>query len=795
MKKFAEFIVRKRLLILVIISIITCFFMYALTNLSVKTILSDLLPQEHPYIKVHNKIRSIFGGSNQVLIMVQVRTGDIFNQDTLSKIQWITRELENIPGADPYKIRSIAVSKMKTFKFTSGTMQIDPLMYPDIPGNEQEMNNLRDNIYSNSRYYGQYVSYDSKKSLIMVDFYEVDINYRTVFNELSRIRQHTEDENHIISIAGEPMHMGYIDQLMNQVMIVLGITVLSIMVVFFMYYRSIRAAVLPVLSAAISAVWGLGFMSLAGFNLDPLMLVLPFLIALMAARHSMQCLGRCLEEYAQSQNMQTAAVKTIATMFLPGLTSIITDALGIALVAIAVIPVYTNIAVICSFWFIATIIVSVIFTPIFLSFIPETERLRKYMRRVLVQERQDSRDRFLSWLGRWIPRRGKWYVAAVSVVMTILGLYFAQQLTIGDFMPGSSILWPFHRYNKDAFRITFSMPLLNPLYIVLESDGGKFEDDEGGGFVTQASTLREMNRFTRYMMQHDRVMFGMSIVGTVPSYLMSTYEDDPQSFHLPREDKTLHFITRRLLHSGEPGTWDKYVDTEETYANIVVYCRDKMPKTIESVFQHIQEYIAKNPGPPGGKYRLAGGAVGVQAAVREVIEEAQLLNLILALTGVCLFCAIQFKSITAGLILTIPLAISNVLTFALMAAYQIGLTVNTFPVASVGIGLGVDYGIYFVGRLIEEKEKGGTLAEAIYRSITTNGKSIIQIATTLTVGLVLWAFSPLKFQAEMGILLAILLFLNMLGALFLVPALICILKPKFLTTIHPSPQTQEKQCA
>ena len=788
MKKFAEFIIRRRILILVIISIVTGFFMYELTKLSVKTKIADLLPQKHPYIKVHNKIRHIFGGSNQVLIMVQVRTGDIFNQKTLTKIQWITRELENIPGVDPYKIRSIAVSKMKTFKYTSGTMQIDPLMYPDIPRNEQEMNTLRDNIYSNPQYYGQNVSYDSKKSLITVDFLEEDIDYRTVFNELSRIRQHTEDENHIVSIAGEPMHLGYIDQLTGQVLIVLGGTVFSMIIMLFIYYKSIRAVVIPVLSAAISAVWGLGFMALAGFNLDPLILVLPFLIALMTARHSMQCLSRYLEEYATAKNIQTAAVATIESMFLPGFTSIITDALGIALVAIAVIPVLTNIAVACSFWCIATVFLSVLFTPLLLSFIPETKRMRKYMQRSLDLERQDYRDRFLSMVGRWIPRRGKWYVTAVTVVMVIVGLNYARQINVGDFMPGSSILWPFHRYNKDAFRITFSMPLLNPLYIILEGEGGKFDDEKGGGFVTQAATLREMNRFTRYMMQHDRVMFGMSIVSTVPRFLMSTYEDDPQCFHLPREDETLHFITRRLLHSGEPGTWDKYVDTEETYANIVIYCRDKMPKTIEGVFQHIQAYLAKNPGPPGGKYLLAGGAVGVQAAVREVIADAQIWNLILALGGVWLFCALEFKSITAGLILTIPLAISNVLTFALMGAYQIGLTVNTFPVASVGIGLGVDYGIYFVGRLVEEKEKGVTLTAAIYKTLTTNGKSIIQIATTITIGLVLWAFSPLKFQAEMGILLAILLFLNMLGALFLVPALICILKPKFITNVHPTTQ-------
>ena len=788
MKKFAEFIIRRRILILVIISIVTAFFLYELTRLSVKTNFADLLPQKHPYIKVHNKIRHIFGGANQVLIMVQTRTGDIFNDKTLTKVQWITSELENIPGVDPYKIRSIAVSKMKTFKYTSGTMQIDPLMYPDIPHNEQEMNKLRDNIYSNPQYYGQYVSYDSKKSLIMVDFLEEDIDYRTVFNELSRIRQHAEDENHIISIAGEPMHLGFIDRLTNQVLIVLGATVFSIIIMLFVYYKSVRAVVIPVLSAAISAVWGLGFMALVGFNLDPLILVLPFLISLMTARHAMQCLSRYLEEYATAKNTKTAAVATIESMFLPGVTSIITDALGIALVAIAAIPILTSIAVACSFWCIATVILSVIFTPLLLSFIPETKRLRTYMQRSLDQGRQDYRDRFLSLAGRWITRRGKWYVIVITVVMVIVGVNYAQQITVGDFMPGSSILWPFHRYNKDAFRITFSMPLLNPLYIILEGKEGKFDDEKGGGFVTRAATLREMNRFTRYMMQHDRVMFAMSIVGAVPRFLMSTYEDDPQFFHLPREDETLHFITRRLLHSGEPGTWDKYVDMEETYANIVVYCRDKMPRTIEGVFQHIHAYIAKNPGPPGGKYLLAGGAVGVQAAVREVIEDAQIWNLIFALGGILLFCAINFRSVTAGLILTIPLAVSNILTFALMGAYQIGLTVNTFPVASVGIGLGVDYGIYFISRLLEERRQGADLNQAVYQTLLTNGKSILQIATTLTIGLVIWAFSSLKFQAEMGLLLAILLFLNMLGALFLVPTLICILKPKFITNVRPVAQ-------
>jgi predicted RND superfamily exporter protein len=216
-------------------------------------------------------------------------------------------------------------------------------------------------------------------------------------------------------------------------------------------------------------------------------------------------------------------------------------------------------------------------------------------------------------------------------------------------------------------------------------------------------------------------------------------------------------------------------------SNIIIYARDKMPKTTESIIASVKKYIDGESGIKGGKYLLAGGAVGVEAAVREEIAASQTLNLTFALLGVFIFCSINFGSVIAGLLLTIPLAISNIITFALMGAYQIGVTVNTYPVSSIGIGLGVDYGIYFVGRLREERKVTGDLNSAIINTMKTNGRAIIIIATTLTVGLMLWVFSALKFQAYMGVLLAILLLLNMFGALLLLPSMIAIIKPKFLS--------------
>ena len=474
MQNFARFIVRQRAAILALLALVTVFFLYECSLLTVKTDFNNLLPQKHPFIKVHNMIRGIFGGANQVLIMVQVRDGDVFNRTTLEKVQWITREVEKIPGVDPYKIRSIASSKLKDFKFSSGAMNITTLMFPDIPKNEAEMQDLKDKIYSNPRYYGQFVSYDSKKTLIMVDFFEEDVDYDKIFNELSHIREKTEDDNHIINIAGEPMHLGYINFYSFQVLRVIGITVLAIIVMLYIYYRSKRAVFVPLVCAAASAAWGLGFMSLIKFCLDPLIIILPFLIALMTARHSIQLVARYMEEFDKTRDSSQAAEHIIETMFIPGLTGILTDALGIGLIALAFIPILVNMAIVCVFWTIGTIIMSLVATPLILSCIPVSEGFIRLAQKLRNNKQADYRMRFLAVLGRWIPGRGKWYVVAGAVMVTSVGLFFAGQMQVGDFFPGSSILWPFHRYNKDAFRITTSIPLLNPLYIIVEGNEGGY---------------------------------------------------------------------------------------------------------------------------------------------------------------------------------------------------------------------------------------------------------------------------------------------------------------------------------
>jgi len=288
MKRFAELVIKGRVLILIFTILATCFFAYQLLHLKIYTSFEDLLPQNHPYIKLHNKIRNLFGGANQVLIVLQVKEGDIFNYKTLKKIKYISEELEGIPAIDVYKIRSLASRSAKELKREAGRISIKTVMYPEIPKTQEEIEELRWSIYGNDMVYGPLVSYDTKKALISADFFDDEVEYSVIFNKLNDLRREVEDENTIVSIAGTPMHYGYVWYHSKDVVRILIITVLVIIAVLYLYFRSIQGVVIPFVSGLVSGIWGLGIMSLLGYNLDPLILVFPFLIALMTARHAMQ---------------------------------------------------------------------------------------------------------------------------------------------------------------------------------------------------------------------------------------------------------------------------------------------------------------------------------------------------------------------------------------------------------------------------------------------------------------------------------------------------------------------------
>jgi predicted RND superfamily exporter protein len=523
-----------------------------------------------------------------------------------------------------------------------------------------------------------------------------------------------------------------------------------------------------------------------GYNLDPLILVFPFLIASRAACHTVQIIKRYTEECLIAKESKSACKKVIESMFIPGFTAITTDAMGIILIALTPIQILQKITISCTFWCIAQVIVAIILVPIILSFLPISSRLLKKF------ERKGLTDKVLVKVGSLIGGRGSLVVFAMVPVLIIFGYLGARTIQVGDAVPGSSLFWPWHRYNRDGFRIAFSMPILSPLYIVIEGEKqydlvscpGKTRELCGENFT-------EMYHFERFMRDTPGrlVMFTNSVIGRFPGAGWVSHEGDPNWHFFPTNDRELIYGYRRFTQTGIPGSSDRFCDQgEDTAANIIIYCRDKMTPTIKTVMARVNEYIEKHSklGPPM-EYKLAGGAFGVQAAINEVIEKYHFRTLGWALLAIFIICWIMFRSIVAAFMLTIPLVVSNLIAFAMMATgmfyllpVPITITTSTLPVSAVGIGLGVDYGIYMLGRIMEEYKVSRDLRKAIEVTMASVGEPVVFTTVAMTGGLIFWVFSPLMFQATMGFFLATILLLNMLGGLLLVTSFVAVVKPRFI---------------
>jgi len=790
MKKFAALVITYRLIILIVIGMATLFWALWIPKMDVSTNFDHLLPETHPYVKIHKEFRRLFGGANFLAMVLEVRDGNIFNSDSLSKIKYISEQLFKIPGVDRYKILSIAERSMKDFRYTTWGIESGPLMWPAVPQTEEAMENLKNAIWSNASYYGSFVSFDNKKTLILADFLEKDLDYSVIYRELNRIRSQVEDHNHILSIVGNPMHLGTVRHMVSQVNYILVGTVILIPILLFFAYRSVWATLLVPSAGVISGIWGLGFMGMMGYDLDPLIYVMPFLIALMAFRHSHQLYNRFYEEYIIHGDRVKGARTVIEKMFLPGLTSVITDAFGIAIVAVVPIPLLRSVAIACSFWSIITVFIGLILTPIMMTYVPISKRFLKRIE--MEREREKKRlgwaNKFADWLGPWlIAKRGRNTV--VVIVMIILGFsyYWSEQLIVGDATVGSNYLYDSSRYNQDSIRINKTHPLINPLTIIVY---GKEK-----GSIRSVKVLKDIYEYAGYMQQDSGAAGVQNIVQPLKGISQGMHGNDPKWFGFPDSDRqTIEYFTA-LTRSGDPGDMDRFIDYHERFTNITVFYKDKTGPTIRCAIDNAKNFIQKYSNRPEAiTYKLAGGVIGVEAAINEVVAEKQLQTLLIALFGVFVFCSLNFRSFKAGLVLMLPLAISNFMAFAYMAINEIGLSISTLPVSAAGIGMGVDYGIYLVARIEEEKLRNpnGTLEDALIRTIQTYGKSIIYIAGTLVLGLLVWVLSPLKFQAQMGMMLAVILFLNCLGAIFLVPVLVLIFKPKFLITKNNDPKSDSK---
>lgn len=760
-QRYLYFLLRHRFAVCLFIVLGTLLFAYSVTRLRVHTDFFDLYPPAHPYIKLYNEYRHLMGTANVLHIVLEVEQGTIYTTETLKKLDSLTRALMDSRGINPFQVVSLTHPSVRDVTISASGITALPIVRR-APESEQEVQTIREKVYANSGVRGIHVSFDDKAALVTAGLWEEGTNFAYLWQRVNQLQATYQDANTRLYISGYPMLYAWVQHYYPTILQVLALTTATIALMLAFYFRTAIGVLVPLFSGFLSALWALGFAGLFGFHIDPLVLVVFVLITARALSHSVQSMERFHEEYARLGDKQAAIVSSYLSLFDPAFVSIAADALALLTLAVARIPVIQNLAFIASFW-ILTIAVSVItLHPVLLSFLPPPYRDPKAGTRFS--------DRFYAGMCRllvWLSQANRRYASVALLIFSLtVGVYLSSKLQVGAVSMGEALMYTDHPYTIAAQKVVEKFIGTSQMIVVAE---GHVENA-----LKQETVLTAIEAFQWYMKQHGAAG-STSATSTIKRVFRLLHEGDPNWEILPTRQHDID--TSFFLMSGSPELVRLMVDR---YRNtpITLYYRHASNAEAKQAIATAQEYLTANTHE-AVTFRLAGGLVGILAAVQEEVEYTYRYNLLLVLISVFLFSYLTYRSLLGALIVMLPSIIAQPLTEACMYVAGIDMNINSLPVAAVGIGIGIDYGYYVLSRIVEEYADCQDFDVANERALLTTGRAIFFTGTTLVASVILWIFFPMKFQAEMALLLSLILLFHVVGALVCIPAAVSLLKPRF----------------
>lgn len=761
-----ELLIRNRKWVLVAVGLLTAVMGFLAAQVEVKTVFSDLLPKNHPYVAVNQRFKSTFGGSNMISIMVETAQGDIFDPKVLAKVQKLTVGLQQVDSVDTYQIVSIASKKVKEVRASTEGVESRPIMWPNLPRSPEELAALKAAVLNNPLIYGPYVSMDLKATLITADFVDGDINYSKAFDQIMGLVKEASDDGVMVRVVGEPVLYGWVNFYLKETIQIFFAAIAALVVILMLITRTWHGTVLPLLAGVISAIWALGAAKVMGFHLDPLVIVVAFLITAQAISNSVQLISRYDDEVARgASSSAAAAVASAKNLFKPSVLAIVADAGCVLVVALTPIPMLEKISYIGTVWIFSIFVSALILTPVMLSFFKPKQ---SFVHPVNIRPALDAILRVCAGV---VTTRWRYGVLGVALAVFVVSGWYAFRLKVGDANPGSPILWPESSYNRDATDINRQFQGSDRMFVVV---AGKEK-----GAMRDPDVLRSMSSFQRYMEAQPEVGGSISLADILPQVRRVLREGNPMYAELGHDANEIGELTYMFVSGSDPGDMDRYADADAQNGAVTLFFRDHQGETIRTAVARVQEYVTNNPIAKAD-YLLAGGLVGVLAAVNEIILAGQIEAIALALLVLVVCCMVTYRSTVAGVFFMIPVMLSNTITFSYMAWNDIGMNINTLPVVALGIGLGVDYTFYIVDGIREELHHSTDIEAAIIKSLTSAGRGVLITALTLITSVGLWSFSSLRLQADMGLLIALWLFISAFSALFIMPAIVYVFRPAFI---------------
>ena len=763
--KLARTIIHLRIYVILSGIIISLFFINVLKDIKIETHLEDFLPQKHPFIKVQHKLTEIFGGLNQVSIALKTKKGDIFNKDFLEKVIFLTEDLYLLEDVNPSRVISLASRHIKHVTANEEGFFVERLLR-DVPSKDKIME-LKERILNNPNIYGKIVSKDLKSTLIQVDFTS-SASTSYIFNTLMKLKKKYEGENTKIYIAGRAILEGWLNFYLPKMFKILITSFLVIGVILYLTFRSKRGVILPLLDSSMATIWGMGAMKLLGLRLDPSTILVPFIVLSLGISHSVHTLKRYYEEMKNPKmKSKHAIISTMAHLFIPGLASCLTDGFGFLSLLLVPLPTIKSMALASGLGILANFLTSFMFTPALLSFMKRPKILE-----IEKEERHKWVDKYLKQLSIFsLNKKAGTIVVSIFIILCLFSFLGIGKITVGENTSGTSYLYPESPFNKAERFINKNFGGTNTYYILVESKDS----------LLKVSKLKAMEKLQGFILKN--VSFcgsATSFVDAIKALNMFMFGGKRSYFKLPPQDKLVYQYWFLYTMSGFPSDYDHLISKDKRFANIKFDFKDHKSSTVEEAVRKTEEFLKLHEFKDI-KFSYGGGDIGISFAVNEIIKKTILPNILFISFLIFLYVSFVYKSFTSAGILLIPLLISNIVVFSLFGFLKTSLTTETLPLASLSEGLGINYGIYILSRLYEEiKKKKKTYRKILYDTLTSSGKAVFFSGVIVSLGIFVWIFSPIRFQAHLGMNLCLALILNMLISLIMIPVMIWWIKPRFL---------------
>ena len=763
--KFLERLVfSRRPLVIGIFVAVTLFMAASATNLRVDAGFSKLLPLQHEYMKTFTEYREEFGGANRVLIALMAREGDIYTPEFFKVLRQATDEVFFLPGVDRARVTSLFTPNVRFTEVVEDGISGGNVVPNDFQYTPEDLEQVRSNVLKSS-YVGRLVANDHTGAIISAELLEVHpetgekLDYIEVAGQLEeKIRQRFESDDIDVHIIGFAKIIGDISAGAKRVVFFFAVTFLITALLVFFYAMSPKLAVLPLVCSVTAVVWQLGLLPLLGYGMDPMGILVPFLVFAIGVSHGVQMLRANGSEIFDGADGLSAARRSFRRLLIPGSIALASDTIGFIAIRLIDIQVIQEMAVTASLGVAAIVLTNLVLLPVLLSYFSYEEDFRRRLHR-----RSDRVSRAWRRLGFLTERGPAAAILVAAAVLLAFGFWKGRDIKVGDLHRGVPELRADSRYNTDSEVISERFSIgVDILTVIAETE------PEG---CIDYQIMTEIDDFQWHMRNVKGVNSVVGLPGIAKNITAGWNEGNLKWRELSRNRMVLiQSVTYVPTSSG-------LLNADCSVMPVLIFTEDHKAETIDRVVSEVnrfQEEFASGRV----RFRLASSNVGVMAATNEVVRAAQFPILLYVFGAVIALCLITFRSARATLCIVLPLGLVSILAYALMAALEIGLKVSTLPVVALGVGVGVDYGIYIFSRFKEFMDQGLPIGEAYWATLRRTGNGVVFTGATLAIGVATWIFSPLKFQADMGVLLTFMFLLNMLGAIFLLPALACWLFPR-----------------